>query len=71
MIFKKKAIYKGTKYIRVAGEDYTEFIPNIRCEIYNCKYKREYGYECIMCNQVMKRVHANKINITLGYIPIE
>lgn len=69
MIFKKSAIYRGIKYIRVAGEDYTALIPNTRCEIYNCKY--EDRYECIMCNQVMKKLHANKIDITLGYMPIE
>lgn len=39
MIFKKQAIYIGTKYTRVEGENYLGYVPFTRCEIYNCKYK--------------------------------
>ena len=71
MIFKKMRIYRGIKYIRVAGEDYTELIPNTICKIYNCKYKGIYNNECIICNLLMEKLHANRIDITLGYVPIE
>lgn len=71
MIFKKKAIYKGTRYIRVE-EDYTGLVPNTRCEIYNCKYDGTRGLEgCDMCNKVLRKTHAHKLDITFGYMPID
>ena len=72
MIFKKQAIYIGTKYTRVEGENYLGDVPYTRCEIYNCKYKEIYNrYECIWCNEVMKKTGAHKVNITFGYMPIK
>jgi hypothetical protein len=71
MIFKKSAIYKGIKYIRVEGEDYfSSPIPHTRCEIYDCEYEYKKEGKCIWCNKVMKKTGANKFNITFGYVPI-
>ena len=54
MIFKKQAIYIGTKYTRVEGENYLSQVPYTRCEIYNCKYEGLYNrYESIMFRSVM------------------
>ncbi len=70
MIFKKQAIYIGIKYTRVEGENYFGHVPFTRCEIYNCKYKDNI-YECVVCNRVMKKTGAHKVNITFGYMPIK
>lgn len=74
MIFKRKAIYKGTKYVRIEGEDYSGPKPYTRCEIYNCKYVRKYEeneHKCMWCNEVMKKTGAYKVSITFGYMPID
>lgn len=68
MIFKKQAIYKGTKYIRV-NEDYRD-ATNIRSRCYTCKYREEVN-TCLNCQWVMHLVGAEKYIITFGYMPIK
>jgi hypothetical protein len=68
MIFKKQAIYKGTKYIRV-NEDYRD-TTNIQSRCYTCKY-RGYVNICLNCREVMHLVDAERSIITFGYMPIK
>lgn len=68
MIFKKQAIYKGTKYIRV-NEDYRD-TTNIQSRCYTCIYRGEVN-TCLNCREVMHLVDAERSIITFGYMPIK
>ena len=68
MIFKKQAIYKGTKYVRVE-EDYRD-TTNIQSRCYKCKHSGEVN-TCLDCQVVMRLVDAERSIITFGYMPVK